>query len=527
MPDGHAQDADGHHEVAGRVRDVEVLVVGAGFAGLGAAITLSRAGHDVVVIERGPDVGGTWRDNIYPGAACDVPSHLYSYSFALNPAWSRSFSDGWEIQQYLREITAGYRVADRFVFDCELLAAAWDAEALRWVVETSRGPFRAKILVSATGALCEPALPDIDGIDDFAGEVIHSARWNPEADLAGKRVALIGTGASAIQIGPEIAREVAHLDVYQRTAPWIMPRRDRTYPAWESFAYRRVPGLQRLARTLIYWGRETFVLGFALNPRLAAPARKIALANISRGVHDPTLRAAVTPDYEIGCKRILISNDWYPMLERDNVALVTDAITEIRPDGVVTADGATHPADVLVVATGFHVTDSPTHHRIKGADGRTLGELWRAEGMSAYKGSTVAGFPNLFLLIGPNTGLGHNSMVLMIESQLNYLRDALRTIDEHHLATVEVRPDAQQRYNEAVQRRMAGTIWTTGGCASWYLDSRGVNTTLWPGFTFTFRAQTRHFDLAAYDATADPTIEVAPGATAAATSSAGSAADVA
>jgi cation diffusion facilitator CzcD-associated flavoprotein CzcO len=486
-----------------RVRDVEVLVVGGGFAGLGAAIKLRRAGrHDFAVIDRGREVGGTWRDNVYPGAACDVPSHLYSFSFALNPNWSRSFSDGWEIQEYLRDVATRYRVLDAFVFDCELLAAAWDATARRWVVETTQGAFSAKVLVSAAGSLSEPALPDIAGIDDFAGDVFHSARWDTNVDLTGKRVALIGTGASAVQVGPEIAPIASHLDVYQRTAPWIMPRRDRTYPAWESFAYRHVPGLQRLARTLIYWGRETFVFGFAIDPRLVAPARKMALTNIARGLRDPDLRAAVTPDFGIGCKRILLSNDWYPMLQRDNVSLVTDVIAEVRPDAVVTADGTVRPVDAIVVATGFHVTQSPGHHKIKRADGRTLGEVWQAEGMAAYKGSTVAGFPNLFLLTGPNTGLGHSSMVLTIESQLNYLLDALATMDEHRLATVEVRRDEQRRYNDALQRRMSRTIWTTGGCSSWYLDSRGVNTTLWPGFTFTFRQLTRRFDLAAYNSTA-------------------------
>jgi cyclohexanone monooxygenase len=281
-----------------------------------------------------------------------------------------------------------------------------------------------------------------------------------------------------------------------------MPRRDRTYPKLESLAYKHIPGLQRLARTLIYWGRETFVLAFAINPRFAAPARKMALANIARGIKDPQLRAAVTPNFQIGCKRILLSNEWYPMLERVNVSLVTDAITEVRPEGVVTTDGTIRQADAIVVATGFHVTDSPTFHKIKGADGRTLGELWLADGMQAYKGSTVAGFPNLFLLVGPNTGVGHSSALLMIESQLNYLMDALRTIDECGLATVEVRRDAQQAYNTDVQRRVARTIWTTGGCASWYLDAQGRNTTLWPGFTFTFRQLTRRFDHSAYDSTA-------------------------
>jgi len=486
------------------MRDVEVLVAGGGFSGLGAAIKLTQAGRrDFVVIERGSEVGGTWRDNTYPGAACDVPSHLYSYSFELNPNWSRSFSDGWEIQQYLRDVAAKYRVVDKFVFDCELLSANWDAAARRWVVETSKGAYTAKIFVSAIGSLCEPALPDIKGVDTFTGEIFHSARWKEDVDLRGKRVALVGTGASAIQIGPEIAPLVSHLDVYQRTAPWIVPRRDRTYPKLESLAYKHIPGLQRLARTLIYWGRETFVFGFAINPRLTAPARKMALGNIARGVRDPELRQAVTPNFQIGCKRILLSNDWYPMLERDNVDLVTDGIAEIRGNTVVSADGTERPVDAILVATGFHVTDSPAYDKIKGAEGRTIGEVWRAEGMQAYKGSTLAGFPNLFFLVGPNTGLGHNSMVLMIESQLNYLMDALHTMDEHGLATVEVRREAQAKYNGDLQRRMDRTIWTTGGCASWYLDAHGRNTTLWPGFTFTFRQLTRQFDHAAYDSTAE------------------------
>ncbi len=477
-------------------------MIGGGFAGLGTAIKLTKAGrHDFVVIERGPDVGGTWRDNTYPGAACDVPSHLYSYSFELNPNWTRSFSSGWEIQEYLRRVARKYNVLDKHVFNCEMLAAHWDAGAGRWVVETSTGPYTAKILVNAVGALCEPALPNIDGIDDFTGEVVHSARWNHDYDLTGKRVALVGTGASAVQIGPEIAARVARLDVYQRTAPWIVPRRDRTYSRVERLAYRHVPGLQRLARTLIYWGRETFVFGFAINPKMAAPARKMAERNLARGVKDPALRTAVTPKFQIGCKRILLSNDWYPMLERDNVSLIADGISAVQGNAIVTSDGVAREVDAIVMATGFHVTDSPTFDRIKGADGRALGEVWRQDGMQAYKGSTVTGFPNMFFLAGPNTGLGHNSMVLMIESQLNYVMDALRTMDERGLATVEVRADAQRAYNTKLQRRMRRTVWTTGGCASWYLDSQGRNTTLWPGFTFTFRQRTRRFDQAAYTST--------------------------
>jgi cyclohexanone monooxygenase len=298
-------------EVATQPRHVEILIAGGGFSGLGAAIKLTQAGkRDFVVVERGPEVGGTWRDNTYPGAACDVPSHLYSYSFELNPNWTRSFSSGWEIQEYLRRIARKHHVLDKHIFDCEMLSANWDASAGQWVVETSKGAFTAKVLVCAIGALCEPSLPDINGIDEFSGEVVHSARWNHDYDMTGKRVALVGTGASAVQIGPEIAPLVERLDVYQRTAPWIVPRRDRTYPKAERLAYKHIPGLQRLARTLIYWGRETFVFGFAINPKFAAPARKMAEGNINRGIKDPALRKAVTPTFQIGCKRILLSNDW-------------------------------------------------------------------------------------------------------------------------------------------------------------------------------------------------------------------------
>jgi cyclohexanone monooxygenase len=483
-----------------RRKHVSVVIVGSGFAGLGAAIRLLKEGRDdFLVIERGSEVGGTWRDNTYPGAACDVPSHLYSYSFALNSNWSRSFSPQGEIQDYLGDVAAKYQVAEKHLFDTDVKLATWDEARTRWLVDTTSGNFSCDVLVSAVGALAEPSLPDIKGIESFRGEVFHSARWNHDAKLAGKHVALIGTGASAIQIGPAIVNDVAHLDIYQRTAPWVMPRHDRSYSKLESLAYQHVPFLQRAARNAIYWGREAYVLGFAFEPRVLQVAQRIAERNIAKGIKDRELRAKVTPDWQIGCKRILISNDWYPMLAREHVDLVTDSITEVRENAIVTGDGTVREVDAIVLATGFHVTDSPTFERIVGATGRTLAEVWDESGQQAYKGAAVTGFPNLLFVIGPNCGLGHSSMIYMIESHLNYLASALETIDTNGIARFEVRPEMQETYNARLQRQMERTIWQTGGCASWYLDKHGNNTTLWPNFTFVFRQMTRRFDVAAYD----------------------------
>lgn len=488
---------------------VRVLVIGAGFGGLGVAIRLADAGrHDFLVLERGDDVGGTWRDNTYPGAACDVPSQLYSFSFALNPDWSRSFSPQEEIQSYLRRVAAGSGVLDRFRFRTPVEGAAWDVDDRRWVVRTPRGTVTADVLVSAAGALSDPKMPDIEGIETFQGKLFHSAQWDHSYDLSGKRVAVVGTGASAIQIIPEIAPKVARLDVYQRTAPWVMPRRDRRYSALERWGFRHVPGLQRLYRTAIYWGRETFVPAFTVNPKLAAPAKKASLANIRRGISDPRLRERVTPTFEIGCKRILLSNDYYPALDRDNVELVTDGIEKVTGSAIVTSDGVEREVDALVVATGFHTTDLPIAEHITGRHGETLAEQWERAGMSAFKGATAPGFPNLFFIVGPNTGLGHSSMVFMIESQIAYLLDALRTMDERDIATVEPTAAAQERWNRDIQRRMQRTVWSAGGCSSWYLDSHGRNVTLWPRTTFTFRRLTRAFDVEQYDVTSPaPTTE--------------------
>ncbi|MFJ3904673.1 flavin-containing monooxygenase [Streptomyces sp. NPDC090025] len=478
---------------------MHIIVIGGGLAGLAAAVRLRRRGiRDFLVLDRGDRVGGTWRDNTYPGAACDVPSHLYSYSFALNPGWSRSFSPQPEIQAYIEKVARRYGAAEHQVTECEVLGARWREEAGLWEVETSRGTYEATVLVGAFGALCEPALPDIPGLASFAGEVHHSARWDHGTELAGKRVAVVGTGASAIQIVPAIAPHVAELRVHQRTAPWVMPRLDRGYSRAERFACRWVPFYQRTWRAGLYWAHEAQAIALAKVPALLKPVELLARAKLRREVRDPAVRRGLRPDYALGCKRILLSNTYYPAFNHDHVRLVTDAITEIREKSVVTADGTEHPTDVLVFATGFHVTDSPMYERITGADGRSLAEVFATVGRRCYKGTAIAGFPNMFLLVGPNTGLGHNSMIFMIESQVRYLLGALDAMRERGLRRVEVREDAQERFYQGLQSALARSVWNTGGCASWYLDRHGANTTMWPGFSYAFRRITRTFDIDAY-----------------------------
>jgi cation diffusion facilitator CzcD-associated flavoprotein CzcO len=475
-----------------------VIIIGTGFAGLGMAIQLRQHGMtNFVVLERAAEVGGTWRDNCYPGCACDVPSQLYSFSFALNPFWSRSFSPQQEIWDYLRHCTDSYGVRPHIRFHHEVLDAAWDPLQRRWRVRTNCGELTGDVLVTGTGSLSDPNIPDIPGLDLFQGTVFHSARWNLDYHLRGRRVAVVGTGASAIQFVPQIQPQVASLTLFQRTPAWIMPRSERNLRGFEQKLYRAVPGLQRLVRAGIYCGRESLVPGFTRNPRLLKFAEVIARAHLRRQIADPELRAKLTPDYAIGCKRILISNDYLPALTKPNVDVLTSGVTQVGADWVQAADGTRKEVDTIIFGTGFHVTDMPMASWIHGRDGRTLAEVWSG-GAQAHRGTTVAGFPNLFVLVGPNTGLGHSSMIYMIESQVAYTIDALRYLQRTGIPAVEVRPEAQLAYNQTVQRRMAGTVWTTGGCSSWYLDTHGHNTTLWPTFTWRFRRATRRFQPAEY-----------------------------
>jgi cation diffusion facilitator CzcD-associated flavoprotein CzcO len=485
-----------------------VAVVGTGFAGLGAAIALERAGIDHVVLERADDVGGTWRDNTYPGCRCDVPSHLYSFSFAPNPDWTETYSPQPEIWDYLRRTAAEHGVLDRIRFGHEVCAARWDATAQRWRLDTARGELTADVVIMGNGPLAEPAMPDIPGIESFTGTAFHTARWRADHDLRGERVAVIGTGASAIQVVPEIQPLVEHLTVFQRTPPWVLPHTNRRITDVERAVYRRAPALQRLVRAGIYWSRELFVTAMLRNGKALARLEKLAHRHLAKQVRDPELRARLTPDYRPGCKRLLLSNDYYPALQQPNVDVVSEKVIEVRPHSVVTADGAEHEVDTIIYGTGFHVTDNPVAERVQGVDGRTLADHWTEHGAQAYLGTTVPAFPNLFLLAGPNTGIGHTSLVVMIEAQLRYVIDALSTMDVRGAASVELRRPVLAAWTDEVQRKASRTVWNTGGCASWYLDDEGRNTTLWPDHTYKFAARTRRFDSASYELTARRDSEV-------------------
>jgi cation diffusion facilitator CzcD-associated flavoprotein CzcO len=484
------QHRPGHHRIA---------IVGSGFAGLGAAIKLKQAGiEDFVVLERTGDVGGTWNVNTYPGCQCDIPSHLYSFSFAPNPDWSRTYSHQPEIWEYLRRISREQGVEEHIRFHQEVTAARWDEDAQVWRIATTAGELTAELLIAGPGPLSEPKLPEIDGIDTFAGKIFHSAQWDHEHSLLGKRVAVIGTGASSIQFVPHIQPEVSALHLFQRTPPWVVPHRDRRTTRAERMLYRVFPPAQRLVRALAYVSRELFVFTL-MHPRPGSLAERAGRKHLRAQVPDPELRAKLAPRYRIGCKRTLISNDYYPAVQQSNVEVVTDSIAAITPRGIVTADGVEREVDTIILGTGFHVTDMPVAKWVHGRrDGRTLEDVWRGS-PQAYLGTTVAGFPNLFMLVGPNTGLGHNSIVFMIESQLNYVMDCIAHLDRAGAGVFEVREDAQLRFNEELQRKLEGSVWTSGGCVSWYLDEHGRNSTIWPGSTWPYRRRTRRFDPSDYE----------------------------
>ena len=482
-----------------RNRTVSVAIIGSGFAGLGVALRLlDRGDRDFVILEKADEVGGTWRDNTYPGCQCDVPSVLYSLSDRPNPDWSRTYSPQAEIQAYLQRCAADVP-ADLLQLRTEVTDARWDDAAQHWVVQTTRGTWTARVLVAGHGALSAPAVPDITGLERFEGAVFHSAEWDHDVDVRDKRVAVIGTGASAIQIVPHVQRQAQKLLVFQRTPPWVLPHTDRPTRGWERAIYRRWPAVQRAVRTGVYWLRELIYLSMARRSWLTRRIEMLGRMHLDRQVSDPELRARLRPDYDAGCKRLLLSNRYYPALTADNAEVITEKISEVGPRSITTVDGIEHPIDVLVLATGFKVTNHPVLGLISNAQGQTLREAWDESGARAYLGTTVPAFPNLFVLGGPNTGLGHTTFLVMFEAQTTYLLDCLRTMRRRGLSSVDVRAEAADRYNADLQRRLQPTVWSAGGCASWYLDEHGRNTTMWPDFTFKFKARTRRFDVEHYD----------------------------
>jgi cation diffusion facilitator CzcD-associated flavoprotein CzcO len=471
---------------------VRAVIIGTGFSGLGMAIALLKRGVDFLVLEQADDVGGTWRANSYPGCACDIPSNLYSFSFEAKTTWKHPYGLRDEIWDYLKKVTDKHGLRRHIEFNSLVERAHWDDDEYRWHVFTADGrEYVAQFLIPAIGALHIPLVPDIDGRDEFQGAAFHSARWDHGVDLAGKRVAVIGTGASAIQIVPEIVDKVGRLTLYQRTPPWVVPRTNEELSPRMRQAIKYIPGLQRGLRAVTYWTQETFAYGMTRRPNALKIVEALGKWNIRRSVEDNGLRAKLTPHYRIGCKRILCSSTYYQAVASPKSELVTERITRITPDGIVTADGTERGVDVIVFATGFHVNDYYTHLQIKGLHGEDLVDRWNREGREAHRGITVADMPNLFFLFGPNTVLGHNSVVFMIESQVRYVVAAIAAIDKAGARALAPTRIAQERFNAELQRKLARSVWNTGGCSSFYLDEHGNNRALWGGYTWQYRLATR------------------------------------
>jgi cation diffusion facilitator CzcD-associated flavoprotein CzcO len=476
------------------------VIIGAGFGGIGMAIALKRAGiEDFAVLERAGDLGGTWRDNSYPGLTCDIPSQLYSFSF--RPwRWSRRFPAREEILAYLHALVAEHGLRPHLRLGCGVVAAGFDERRGVWdLILDDGGTLQATAVVCAVGQLGRPLIPGIPGRDEFAGQAWHSARWNHGAGLAGRRVAVIGTGASAVQFVPEIAKAAGHVDVYQRSAPYVLPKADRPYRRIERALFDRVPVVRKADRLRIFLYGELLTSGFVLSPKLLAGPMQLWRRQLRSQIADRELRARCVPDYVMGCKRVVFSSDWYPALARPNVELVTDPIERIVPDGVVAAGGTMRAADVIIYGTGFQAAEFLAPMRVSGLGGRTLQRAWQ-DGAQAYLGITVSGFPNFFMLYGPNTNLGGNSIIYMLEGQIGYVLGAVRALEGEHPAWLDVRPERQDAFNSWVQSASRTSVWESG-CHSWYTTASGRNTNNWPSHTFIYRYRVRHFDRAAYRVT--------------------------
>lgn len=476
-----------------------IVIIGTGFGGLGMAIELKKAGiDDFIMLEKAGSVGGTWRDNTYPGAACDVQSHLYSYSFEPKSDWSRKFGLQPEIRSYMENCVSRYQLREHIRFNQEVESAAFDKAAGLWKVSVKGGPdLESRVLVSATGQLNQPAYPTIKGLDTFKGKVFHSARWDHGYDLTGKTVAVVGTGASAIQFVPQIVSRVKELKLFQRSAAWVIPKPDRPFSGFEQWLFQAMPVTDRVYRSMIYWKNESRALaftrfGFLLNA-FKWQAKRLARKKIA----DPVKREKIIPDYPVGCKRLLISNDWYDAINRDNLDLVTDNIDHIEENAIVTKGGTRHEVDAIIYGTGFKATDFLAPMKVTGLDGLDLNEAWK-DGAEAYKGMSVSGFPNLFILYGPNTNLGHSSIVFMLESQIRYVTQCVKMLMDPGLHYMDVKAGSQSDYTARIQDRIKDSVWESG-CTSWYKTASGKNTNNWPGFTFSYRLITGKLDLQDYE----------------------------
>jgi cation diffusion facilitator CzcD-associated flavoprotein CzcO len=484
-------------------RNVSVGIVGAGFGGVGMGISLRREGiEDFTIFERGETVGGVWRANTYPGAACDVPSHLYSFSFAPGHNWSRRYAPQQEILDYMEEITDRFEMRPHIRFNTEATRARFDPSTGKWTLETDDGDSHEfDLLVTACGQLTRPAVPRVEGIESFEGDVFHSAEWDHDCELPGRKVAVIGTGASAIQFVPEIAPQVERLTIYQRSAPWILPKTDREYPEWERRLFERVPARVAASRAGLFAFFEAGTYGFTGKHWVLKPLAKLADAYRERELPDPELRARCTPDYEIGCKRVLITSDWYATLRRENVELLNGAVQRASASGVVGADGVEREADTIIWGTGFETSRFTSPMEIRGAQGRSLEEVW-GDTPDAFLGTTVTGFPNMFLLYGPHTNHGAGSVPYTLECQFNYVMDAIRRLRERNLRWIDLRPEAMDRWRAEMEERSGDTIWVNGGCTSWYTNAAGHNTNNWPGPWLEYRRRTRRINPGDYVAAA-------------------------
>jgi cation diffusion facilitator CzcD-associated flavoprotein CzcO len=478
-----------------------IAVVGGGFAGVGAVVMLRRAGYDdVTVFERGERVGGVWHHNTYPGAACDVPSHLYEFSFEPNPRWSRRYAPQAEIQAYLEDVARRNGVLDRIRTNTEVQNARWDEERARWMLQTTAGEHEADVLVTACGQLSVPSVPPLAGLDSFDGPVFHTARWRHDVDLTGKRVTVIGTGCSAIQVVPAIQPVAERITIYQRSPGWTIPKMDFAYSERAQRLFERFPVLQRMDRAAVFGFMELGAAAMTNRRWLLKPFRAAARANITKAIKDPELRAKVTPTDEVGCKRIMLTDEWYPTLTKPNVELVTERIAEITPGGVSTEDGTERPADVLILATGFKTHGFVAPMEISGAGGRTLADEW-ARVPRAYLGMSVPGFPNMFLLYGPNTNGGTGSVIYTIEAGVNHVIAALRELERARARRIELNAARAEAFDRELRAALASTVWHTG-CTSWYVDANGNDPNQWPWLWSTYRKRTERIEPGAYELTA-------------------------